>query len=449
LIIFVYENTVGRTPAKEEIDIWKENIKNGVKVDEFLFLMDDSPESESFKAQRLLDNECNNSEYIQNLYEIVLARGAAPWEINYWQSKLDSGLNRSELLAELLKTRLGHDKSIRLGNAINSSSCMIMGTDKIIDSKQWEEKYRVSSDVVIHNKYKNKFILEKTTTLVSAIASMYKGDNYIERFMDNITSQKDFNDFCELIIVDADSPDNEYETIQKYLKDFKINYIRCNYRIGIYDAWNLAIKNAKGQYITNTNLDDSRRLDSLYLQASSLQQLNFVDIVYQDFLYTFDPNLDYEEVSKIGFVSNLPSVTSATLMKFNSPHNAPMWRKELHDEIGYFDTNYKSAGDYDFWMRCLAANKTFYKINDPHVIYYHNPEGLSTSANSRGLEEAMSITKKHSREITEKVTIIDKNKFIEEIELTQITKNNFNNMSRYHLTTEALRQLSRVKKFLK
>ncbi len=73
-----------------------------------------------------------------------------------------------------------------------------------------------------------------------------------------------------------------------------------------------------------------------------------------------------------------------------------MWRKTLHDEVGLFDVTLKSAGDYDFWMRCLINGKIFYKINIPHVVYFQNPHGISTRPDTLGIEEASRVLRKHA-----------------------------------------------------
>ena len=59
--------------------------------------------------------------------------------------------------------------------------------------------------------------------VVSAIASLYKGGRYIEQFLENITTQTIF-DRSELIIIDADSPEGEEQTIEKYQKNFQISF---------------------------------------------------------------------------------------------------------------------------------------------------------------------------------------------------------------------------------
>ena len=226
------------------------------------------------------------------------------------------------------------------------------------------------------------------------------GQKYLHQFLENITNQTIFDDRCELIIIDANSPEREFAAIEPYLQKYpNIRYERINYRIGIYDAWNMGIEIAKGEYITNTNLDDMRRNDSLELQAATLDANPFTDIVYQDFFYTYDWAMTFEQIAAVNIRSQLPIITPHNLLLYNSPHNGPMWRKSIHDDVGLFDTGYVTAGDFEFWLRCLAAGKNFYKINDPHIAYYHNPGGLSTKAESLGVVEARRATARHSAQL--------------------------------------------------
>ncbi len=234
---------------------------------------------------------------------------------------------------------------------------------------------------------------------VSAIASLYRGRRYLEAFLENMVSQSIF-DQSELIIIDANSPEGEEEIIRRYQAVYpNIVYQRMNYRIGIYDAWNEGVRLARGAYLTNTNLDDLRRRDSLELQAAALDAHDFADVVYQDFYYSFDGELDFEAVAAFGFKSDLPIVTPNNLLCFNSPHNAPMWRARLHRELGPFDISYRSAGDYEFWLRCALAGKRFFKINDPHVVYFQNPEGISTSPETRGVQESRRLRRHYARRL--------------------------------------------------
>jgi hypothetical protein len=117
----------------------------------------------------------------------------------------------------------------------------------------------------------------------------------------------------------------------------------------------------------------------------------------------------------VGVRSAVPVITPYNLMQSNSPHNAPMWRRRLHRDIGPFDTSYRSAGDYDFWLRCVQAGKIFFKVNDPHVVYFVNPEGLSTQPDTRGIDEANRARKEHDHQLISPWLVAADEAFAQEI----------------------------------
>jgi glycosyltransferase involved in cell wall biosynthesis len=397
----VYELVLQRTPKKAEVDIWRSNLAQGIPFNQFLLLVDRGEEANRVRSAANV-TDITDAEFVQSVYEIVLGRCAHPRDINAWVQRLSRReITRQGVLMAMFNAGKAEDESLSSGH--DGLSCLVMGTTNLVHVNDWMSRAQLLEDVTPEHATKKEgftkfYIKTKPRFLVTAIASLYRGADFIEQFMDNITSQTIFDEYCELIIVDADSPENESSVIERYMAKHKgIQYLRMNYRIGIYDAWNVGVKAARGDYLTNTNLDDLRRRDSLELQASVLDNLDFVDVTYQDFYYSFDPGLTPEQVAAFGYKSNLPVVTPYNMITYNSPHNAPMWRKRLHDELGMFDTSYKSAGDYEFWMRCLAANKTFFKLNEPHVIYYQNPHGLSTRADTRGVVEGRDVHRRYSR----------------------------------------------------
>ena len=166
---------------------------------------------------------------------------------------------------------------------------------------------------------------------------------------------------------------------------------------------------------TNTNLDDLRRSDSFERQLEILEKFPFVDVVYQDFYYSFDGKAPFAKSAAAGFKSQVPVITPYNLMQSNSPHNAPMWRRALHDELGLFDASFRSAGDYEFWLRCAQAGKTFFKVNDPHIIYFVNPEGLSTRPDTRGIGESLRIGKRHGRKLLSPWLLSSDEEFMHEL----------------------------------
>ncbi len=403
----------------------------------------------------VLNASMTDGEFIQTIFEIVLGRCAHPRDIHQWATRLSGGeMNRKDVLSAIFS--LAVTEADTLSKGADTSSCSIMGTQRTLHAADWHSRAAELTTQERGEKlepsepYSRFSIRAQPRVLVTAIASLYRGGEFIERFMENMTSQSIFDDYCELVIVDADSPDGEASVIERFLSGrSNIQYVRTNCRVGIYDAWNLALKMARGAYITSTNVDDLRREDSFELQAAVLDNLDFVDVAYQDFHYTFDPRLSAAEVARFDYKSELPLVTPYTMMSCNSPHNAPMWRKSLHDELGWFDTRYQSAGDYEFWLRCVAAGKTFYKLDDPHVIYYQNPQGLSTRPETRGVDEVRDVLKRYSSALISPNVTSDLRDFIvNTVGLPETVEENNGDMDqRYAIVQAELRKLGFGSKF--
>ena len=64
----------------------------------------------------------------------------------------------------------------------------------------------------------------------------------------------------------------------------------------------MGVEIARGHYLTNTNLDDLRRHDSIALQAALLDKNDDVDVVYQDFYYSLNPHLTLEKIAACGLL---------------------------------------------------------------------------------------------------------------------------------------------------
>ena len=219
---------------------------------------------------------------------------------------------------------------------------------------------------------------------ISIITSIYNGDEYIRPFLEDITRQTIF-DRCELILINAASPGNEEEVINEYLKKHdNIVYKKLSKDPGIYGVWNKGVKMATGEYITNANLDDRKSPNSLERHAIELFANEDVDLVYADMAITDKPNEVWESNSSQGRRYNFPEYSFDNLKMVNMPHASPMWRKSLHGKYGVFNKKYKSAGDWEMWLRAASKGSKFKKINGVLGLYYFNPTGISTNPDNFG-----------------------------------------------------------------
>jgi len=233
---------------------------------------------------------------------------------------------------------------------------------------------------------------------ISLITSVYNGDEFIRPFLEDVVNQSVFENNVELILINANSPGNEEPVIKEYLEKYPNNivYKKLEEDPGIYGVWTMGAKMATGDYLTNANLDDRKAVDSLERHAVELHLNPDVDLVYADMFITDVPNETFANNTSNNRKYNFPEYTFENLKMVNMPHAAPMWRKEYHDKYGYFDDKYRSAGDWECWLRGAAQGSKFKKINKPLGLYYFNPEGISTNP------ENFSWKRKEEQEVYEK-----------------------------------------------
>jgi len=221
---------------------------------------------------------------------------------------------------------------------------------------------------------------------VSIITSVYNGDKYIESFLKDITAQSVFTS-CELILINANSPGNEFSVIQKYIKKYphNIKYIKLDNDPGIYATWNVGLENASGEFITNANLDDRRSPFHIEEHIRYLLHHKDIDLVYSSFFMTNMINETFEDNSSQGVL--YPSFEfSLPMMVKCLPGCMPVWRKSMHEKYGLFDKKYKYAGDWEMWLRAAKEGAKFKKIPEVLGLYYHNPDGLSTSEHQKAFK---------------------------------------------------------------
>ncbi len=213
---------------------------------------------------------------------------------------------------------------------------------------------------------------------VSAIVSVYKAEKFMRGCLDDLVSQTLFAEGeLEIVIINSGSPENEDSIIREYAEKYRnINYIKTEEREGIYTAWNRGIKAANGEYITNANADDRHRKDALETMANYLDKMLEVDLVYGDLYVTKAPNETFESFTKAGEIIR-KDFSVFMMLEGCQMGPQPMWRKSVHEKIGYFNDGYKSAGDYEFWLRMVFLNQTrLFHIREFLGLYLYNEQGI-------------------------------------------------------------------------
>lgn len=229
-----------------------------------------------------------------------------------------------------------------------------------------------------------------TAYRVTIITSLFKGKEYIAEFMKDIVRQTIFDDCC-LMIINAHSPDREIEdrVIAPYLEQYpNIVYHHLDTDPGLFGVWNLGIKWASSEYVTNANIDDRLKPDCYEIHARYLDEHPEIDLVYSGCYITTVANETFEHNSsggKIVWHSMQPFDRVKQLYRWIPyVNNHPMWRRSLHKRYGLFNEQYTATGGMEFWVRAtLCGNAQYHLIPEVYSLYYHSPVGLSTSPDTR------------------------------------------------------------------
>lgn len=213
--------------------------------------------------------------------------------------------------------------------------------------------------------------------LASAIVSTYNAEQFIEGCLKSLINQTLYKkNQLEIIVIDSNSPQNERVIIEKFQSRYKhIRYLKTEERETVYQAWNRGIKMAAGKYVTNANTDDRLRADAIETLVNLLENNPDKAVTYGNSLVTNIANETFENNSAKDTL-DWPDFDRNTMHSYCyiGPH--PVWRKQLHDEFGYFDTSLKAAADWDFWLR-IAQKYDFFHLNEYVGLYYLSNDTIS------------------------------------------------------------------------
>ena len=229
------------------------------------------------------------------------------------------------------------------------------------------------------------FDCKELSQTLDVVVSMYRPLRFSKTFEQSLQSCQGNNNVRFRILL-VDPTEKEESWAHSLIAGTHHTLAISKDKLGIYKTWNLLIQQSDAQWITNANVDDLRLPHALCRQAHFAQQSG-ADVTFADFYIASQP---WERVDITPtWVSLLPNFTYEDLLEksLNFPHCAPMWRRGLHEELGEFNEAFTSSGDAEFWARCLRAEKRFVKFGEVTAVYFHNPEGLSTSIRSKGRVE--------------------------------------------------------------
>ncbi|MDJ0691863.1 MAG: glycosyltransferase family 2 protein [Xenococcaceae cyanobacterium MO_188.B32] len=180
--------------------------------------------------------------------------------------------------------------------------------------------------------------------IVSVITVVFNGEEDLEETILSVINQS--YQRIEYIIIDGNSTDRTLDIIYKY--NSQIDCWISEPDEGIYDAMNKGIMAATGEIIGLINCGDTythnaiEEIIKIYQSIADNQYL-----VITGAMYRFDRKKDIQ----FKIVKNLEDLRKGINKGMPINHPATFVSKSIYTQFGYFNSQYRICGDYDFIFR--------------------------------------------------------------------------------------------------
>jgi hypothetical protein len=304
--------------------------------------------------------------------------------------------------------------------------------DESVNNFEWEEEYtlyplKISQHVIIKmavkNNYRLEYIREMTKKLsipnlgdwgfnilglteakiadqnpykisvITAIGNLAVYEKFIPRYLENVKEQHFFKE-TEHVIVYSEWSDlfNEFTKYPNFI------LIQEDRKAGMYHAWNLGIKAATTKYVTNWNVDDLRHPINTKIKYDLLEA-NDYDVAYNYYAASRDIEETFHNLDlKTKQILMFPDEYEKYALEACLIGPDPMWKKELHEKVGYFDLeDFSTIGDWEMWIRFAKADAKFKLIPEVLCIYLDHDETVSKVQMDKAENQKLKLIQKYKK----------------------------------------------------
>jgi glycosyltransferase involved in cell wall biosynthesis len=182
---------------------------------------------------------------------------------------------------------------------------------------------------------------------ISIITATYNSEATVRDTLNSVAGQQ-YKD-VEHIIIDGLSSDNTLSIVKEFPGVARVHSEKDH---GIYDAMNKGLKLATGEVIGILNSDDFYTNPAVVSQVMEAFKDPSVDVVYGDLQY-----VKQDDVQAV-----IRTWKSGGYKRRNfyygwmPPHPAFFVRRKIYEQVGVFNTNLRSAADYEMMLRILVKH---------------------------------------------------------------------------------------------
>lgn len=213
---------------------------------------------------------------------------------------------------------------------------------------------------------------------LSVITSIFKGEQYLASFLENLRSQTVFPR-CEIVLVLNEASAQEIKIVKAFSSEHnsQVQVITVEKVETLGASWNRGWQTARAPYLAIWNVDDRRSPDSLDRQLSALEQKPEWMLSYGDYVAV-------PAHGERGAIRETPKYSIGHFRRSFAQGGA-FWvlRRSVFDQVGPFDEQFQVAADMDLSFRVAEAGMQMGKVEDILGYFLDAGQGLSTRDGAR------------------------------------------------------------------
>ena len=201
---------------------------------------------------------------------------------------------------------------------------------------------------------------------VTAIISAYYAKDFMAMRLQNLFVQKPAPEI--VVVCQAGSAEDEIAS------RYNVKIIRTDNIPTIGKAWNLAILQATGDYLTTANTDDMFDIGGLKMLSDALDNNERAGLVFSTVNIRHGQHIApwFRIDEETGFIGDAKEM----LINGCVIGSMPVWRKSLHDNVKMFNEDMVVSCDYEMWLRMAFHGVGFYYVNDVCGTYLKRDDSL-------------------------------------------------------------------------
>lgn len=198
-------------------------------------------------------------------------------------------------------------------------------------------------------------------TIVTVVLNDSKGIKKTFKSLSSINKSK-----YEHVVIDGKSTDGTFDFLKK--KSERIDILISENDSGIYDAMNKGVKVSNGDIICFLNAGDTVIEGYLDYPLRLFKEFTNIDYCYGGVILKGRKNT-------LKYIPNFFSDNSEYLQAMPFPHPGLFVRKNIFEEIGYFDLSIKNTADHEWIIRMIKKKYIGERVN--HCLVEFKLDGAS------------------------------------------------------------------------